>query len=107
MMSFVQLIPLDRCRRGGGVFVARAGRGLAVFLLDCPQRVFVVDDTCPHAGGSLASGSITGHIVRCPYHHWQFDLHSGACMHNRLARVRVYDAEIRGGGVWADLPDDP
>ncbi len=104
-MPFVQLIPLGHCRRGGGVFVSRPGRDFAVFWLMDPERVFVIDNTCPHAGGDLSSGEVTGTIVACPYHFWEFDLRTGKCTHSKRARVQRYKAEIRNGTVWADLPD--
>ena len=106
-MPFVELIPLQHCRPGGGVFVRHLGRDLAVFLLPDPQRVFVIDDTCPHAGGSLSGGEVEGTLVNCPYHYWSFDLRTGASTHSRLARVRPYPAEIRDGVVWAEIPEQP
>ena len=104
-MPLVPLIPVDRCRVGRGTFVSHAGLGLAVFLLEHPERAFVIDHTCPHAGGSLAEGSLSGTIVSCPYHYWEFDLVTGRCTNSNTARLRSYEAELRDGVVWADLPD--
>ena len=103
-MPFVELIPLDRCRVGGGTFVEHGGFGLAVFRLGNPERVVVIDDECPHAGGSLASGDVRGDIVTCPWHQWAFDLNTGVSTHSPEARVRCYPAEVRDGVVWVDLP---
>ena len=103
-MPFVKLIPLDRCRRGGGTFVERDGFGLAVFWLADPERVMVIDDECPHAGGSLASGKVDGDSVACPWHQWEFDLSTGVSTHSAEAWVRRYPTEVRDGVVWVDLP---
>ena len=103
-MPFVELISLDRCRFGGGTFVQHGELGLAVFWLGTPARVVVIDDECPHAGGSLASGDVRGDIVSCPWHQWAFDLNTGVSTHSSEARVERYRAEVRDGVVWVDLP---
>ena len=103
-MPFVELIPLDHCRLDGGTFVKHGDLGLAVFRLGDPERVVVIDDECPHAGGSLASGEVCGDIVSCPWHHWAFDLNTGVSTHSPEAWVRCYPVEVRDGVVWVDLP---
>ena len=104
-MPFVPLIPLQRCRRDSGVFVECSGRELAVFRLADPDGTYVIDNTCPHAGGNLSGGSLDGTVVSCPIHHWEFDLETGFCTHSERARVRRYPAEVRNGVVWVDLPE--
>jgi len=106
-MAFVEIIPLSRCRKGGAAFVELADRPLAVFLLTDPERVVVIDDHCPHAGGSLSAGDIAGNEVSCPWHHWEFNLDTGACKDPPGARLRRYPAEIRDDAVWADLDGEP
>jgi nitrite reductase (NADH) small subunit/3-phenylpropionate/trans-cinnamate dioxygenase ferredoxin subunit len=103
-MPFSRLIEISKCERNRGTFVRHGDLQLAVFLLDDPERVFVIDNTCPHAGGSLSSGEVESDIVSCPYHHWQFDLKTGECVDAMRAQVKSYPAEIRDGAVWADLP---
>ena len=54
----VSIIPLNRCVVNGGTFVPVRGFELAVFRLTDPERVYVLDNSCPHAGGNLAGGEI-------------------------------------------------
>lgn len=102
-MAFVPLIEAKRCRQGGGTFVEHGDRELAVFLLDEPPGVFVIDNACPHASGNLSGGGVSGGIVTCPWHEWQFDLSTGVCTHSPLATVRRYPAQLREGMIWVDL----
>jgi len=105
-MSWIELIPLARCRGSGGTFVAAGGRELAVFLLDDPERIVVIDNSCPHAGGNLSGGQVAGNVVQCPWHQWKFDLDRGVCTHSDLARLRRYRCEVRSGVVWVDVSGD-
>lgn len=104
-MAFVELIALDRCRQGGGTFIAHNNLELAVFRLTEPDRVVVIDNACPHAGGNLSGGEVKGNTVTCQWHQWEFSLTTGACTHTQRARVRRYPAEVRDGMVWVDLPE--
>ena len=123
-MAFVEIIPLASCHKGGGTFVRHGDLELAVFRLTNPKpcanglqpveagpgavpdgTVVVIDNACPHAGGNLSGGELAGKTVTCKWHHWTFDLETGACMDSPRARARVrcYRTEIRDGVVWADL----
>lgn len=93
-----------RCRPGQGTFVEHAGRELAVFLLPDPERVFVIDNACPHSGGNLSAGDVVGNAVTCPWHQWAFALDTGVCTLSSRARVTRYPAEVRDGAVWVELP---
>jgi len=102
--DMTELIECARCPARRAVFIERQGLELAVFHLENPTRFVVTDNTCPHAGGNLSGGEVTGEIVTCPWHHWQFDIPSGVCVHSALARVRVYHSEVRDGVLFAELP---
>jgi len=104
-MAEVRLIKLSDCRSGVGTFVPHGDLEFAVFLLEDPERVIVIDNACPHAGGNLAGGSVENEIVTCPWHQWEFDLNTGVCTHSQAARVNRYPARIEDGLVIVELPD--
>jgi nitrite reductase/ring-hydroxylating ferredoxin subunit len=103
IVPYVELIPLHGCRVDAGTFVERGGREFAVFRLTDPDRVVVVDNACPHAGGNLSAGDVVGGVVSCPWHQWTFELDTGVCTHSPLARVRRYEAELREGVIWVEI----
>ena len=71
--------------------------------------VRVVDPYCPHLGAHLGvGGTVVGNTLRCPFHHWRFDVDSGACIDipyaQRIppaARLRVWPTLERFGLVFA------
>ena len=81
---------------GGAAAVARLavrlmerdGDGLVGRLPDAPGgsivvmrvdgRLHAIRDECPHAGASLADGTLEGPIITCPRHGSQFDVTTGA-----------------------------
>ncbi len=74
-MKWTSLCDLDELEEGQGKYVEIGGFQLAVFL--DKGQVFVIDNCCPHAGGSLAGGHVEDGCAVCPWHHWSFRLENG------------------------------
>lgn len=99
---------------GGRKRVEVGGRAVVVFNLK--GEFFALADACPHHGGSLAEGKLTGlvesggpgdyrysrqgEIVRCPWHSWEFDIRTGRsrCDPRRI-RTRAYDVSVAPGAL--------
>jgi nitrite reductase (NADH) small subunit len=74
-MSWIRItyaadIPL---REGRAVQVA--GEEIAIFNLG--EKFLAVGNRCPHRGGPLADGILSGESVVCPLHAWKVCLNSG------------------------------
>lgn len=85
------------------------GSGTVVILDDHPVAVFnidgeyvAIDNTCPHRGGSLGRGVLTGDIVTCPWHGWEIDCRTGEAVENPGIRVTRYEVRLKGEGVYLD-----
>ncbi|MEZ4382205.1 MAG: Rieske 2Fe-2S domain-containing protein [Nannocystaceae bacterium] len=56
------------------------GRELAIFRTE-DGRPHVVDAHCPHLGAHFGhGGEVRGGCLRCPFHGWEFEADSGACV---------------------------
>lgn len=64
----------------GARVLKRAGQvDIAVFRT-VDDQAFALLDRCPHKGGPLSQGIVSGHRVACPLHNWHIDLATGqAC----------------------------
>ena len=106
--GWTPIIRVDRVSAPpGGTFVVASGRELAVFRLDDPHGIVVIDNACPHAHGNLAGGTLAGAVVECPWHQWRFDLVRGVCINSESVRLRKYEVCIRDRFVHARLDDLP
>ena len=72
MNAPIPLIELSALPEGRGRRVCKAGLDLAVFRVG--DAVYAIDDSCPHAGGSLSNGKLQGTRVTCPVHGLKFNL---------------------------------
>ena len=107
-MSWTSLCDLDELEEGKGKYVEVGGFQLAVFL--DKGSVYVIDNTCPHAGGNLAAGFVEDGCAVCPWHYWAFHLTNGQLREAPGVAVTTYKTRTldRGDGkpplVQADLP---
>ena len=44
------------------------------------DRVFAIEDHCPHKGGPLSQGIVHGASVTCPLHNWVISLETGKAL---------------------------
>ncbi|HEU5022416.1 MAG TPA: Rieske (2Fe-2S) protein [Bryobacteraceae bacterium] len=63
-----------------------------------------ISGVCPHSGGPLGQGTVLCGMVICPWHMWEFDSASGACLVDGRRTIPVYNTKVEGGQVLADLP---
>ena len=75
MADFVEAVRLDQLPLGMGTAVTIAGKMVALFNVE--GKIHAIDDTCPHAGGSLSTGRLERRIVTCPVHGMKIDVTTG------------------------------
>ena len=97
-MSFHDLCGLDEIPRLGSRVVAAAGGDIAVFRT-ADDRVFALNDKCPHKGGPLSQGIVHGDRVACPLHGWLIQLESGTAVAPDEGCVKRHEARVENGRV--------
>jgi nitrite reductase/ring-hydroxylating ferredoxin subunit len=90
------------------LLVARAG-----------GQYYAAQALCPHLGGHLARGKLSGFVVTCPRHASQFDVRDGhnvawiTAIHGVAHKIaegikkprglRTYPTQVKDGQVWVDM----
>lgn len=75
-----------------------AGRIVALFNLD--GHFHALDGLCAHQGGPLAKGAITGDVVTCPWHGWQYDITTGHhCLNPRISQSPL-EIKVDEDAIW-------
>jgi nitrite reductase (NADH) small subunit len=87
-----------------GARVLRRGDGDDIALFrPAAERVFALADRCPHKGGPLSQGIVSGDTVTCPLHGWNLQLDSGKACAPDVGCARTYPVQLRDGEVWLSL----
>jgi nitrite reductase/ring-hydroxylating ferredoxin subunit len=92
-----------------------------IVIFNVAGELFALSDKCPHRGGSLSLGKMTGavtssgpgsyeynrpgEIVRCPWHGWEFDVRTGRswCDPERM-RLMHYAVSVEAGTRLVEGP---
>ena len=74
-----------------------------VALFNVEGRLYALDGLCPHQSGPLGRGSLSGAVVTCPWHGWQFDVCTGQHHVNRSLRHPPLAVKIEGDDVFVDV----
>jgi len=93
----VENVPL---REGRAVTVG--GSEIAIFHLD--GRYLTIENQCPHKGGPLCDGIVSGTTVVCPLHGQRFDLETGMpVLASQPECVATYSTRVQNGIIFVDL----
>jgi len=75
---------------------------IAIFNLN--GRFLTVENACPHKGGPLCDGMVTGVSVVCPLHGRRFDLETGVPVQaSEPTCLAVFPTCVEDGVVLVDL----
>ena len=88
-----------------GRAVSIAGREIAIFNLG--DRFLAIDNRCPHKGGPLSDGIVTGTSVVCPLHAWKIGLVDGHVERPAASAdqgVTTYPTRVEAGVVVVGVP---
>jgi nitrite reductase (NADH) small subunit len=110
--------PVTVCRTsdvapGQRLVLTVRGKSIGVFNID--GSFYALHNRCPHAGGALCLGPLTGttlptdqreyiyalegQILRCAWHGWEFEVKTGRCLVNARMRARMYPVTVSGDQV--------
>ena len=101
MATLTKVATRSEIPSGTGKVVEVNGRRLAVF--NCEGTFYATDNTCVHRGGPLGEGSLTGTVVTCPWHGWEYDVASGACKTNPAATIQRFDVKVEGDDLLVSV----
>ncbi len=99
--SWFQAATLVDLHTKGQLLVHLNSQAIALFYSS--DRVYAIDNRCPHMGFPLHGSVCKEGIVTCPWHYARFDLASGGTFDSWADDVRSFPVEIREGAVWVDL----
>lgn len=97
-MSWIDIGILSDIPRRGARCVKTPYGKIAVFRT-ADDRVFAIDDHCPHKGGPLSQGIVHGASVTCPLHNMVLSLETGKALGADEGCVRTIPVKCEGNRI--------
>jgi 3-phenylpropionate/trans-cinnamate dioxygenase ferredoxin component len=101
MADLIEIARLDQIQSGSGARFTIADKDVAVFNVD--GTICVIADTCPHGGGSLGLGKLSGNTVTCPVHGMKFDVTTGCFAGTSSFGVAFYPAKVADEKIMVEV----
>ncbi len=84
------------------------------------DEYFALRDKCPHRGGSICSGPVTGtalpvdinvegpkfvyahenELIRCSWHGWEFEIRTGQCLADERLKARKVEVTVEDAKIY-------
>lgn len=87
-----------------GARVVKTARGDIAIFRTADDKVFALDDRCPHKGGPLSQGIVQGHGVTCPLHNWVISLETGEAQGADEGCTRTIAVKLQDGRILLSWP---
>lgn len=98
--TWVHVASFDELGKTNCLTVNADGHVIVLFKYD--ERVFAVDNRCPHMGFPLNKGTVKDGILTCHWHHARFDIASGGTFDLWADDVPAFPVRVEGDDIFVD-----
>ena len=103
MGEMVRVADVAEIPAGTGKEITLGERVIAVFNVD--GSFHAIDGICRHAGGPLGQGPLSGTVVTCPWHGWQFDVKTGQSQINQSIHQPCFEVRVDGADILVRIDE--
>jgi nitrite reductase (NADH) small subunit len=100
--NWVAIGSLDDIPPRGARCVRKGDTAVAVFRT-ADDRVFALEDKCPHRNGPLSQGIVHDGCVTCPLHNWVISLETGEAQGADEGSTRAFPVRLDGNTVLLEF----
>ena len=104
MNEFTEVCALKDIPANEPLIVEIDGSPLA--LCKIGDKVYALDDCCPHQGASFEGGEIDDGVLICPLHGWRADVCTGQSLEAPSLKIPMYETKIEDGLVYIKLTSE-
>jgi nitrite reductase (NADH) small subunit len=101
MPNWIRIAAVADCPPGSAFEAVADDRIVALFNVE--GQFYALDGICPHQGGPLGQGRLSGCVVTCPWHGWQFDVKTGQHQINKSIVHPRLEVKVSGEEVFVDV----
>lgn len=101
MAENVTVAKTDELKPGQSMVAEVGGNEIALFNVG--GTVYALNNACVHRGGPLGEGDLDGEVVTCPWHNWEYNVTTGACLTNPSACVATFPVVVEENEIKVEL----
>ncbi len=74
--------------------------GKKICLIRQENKLYAIQNTCPHAGGILSGGWCKEGNIVCPIHRYEYNLETGRGLPGQGDYIHIYSIQMRTDGLY-------
>ncbi|WP_252311222.1 nitrite reductase small subunit NirD [Sinobaca sp. H24] len=78
------------------------GESIAFFKTNS-DKIRAIRNSCPHKGGPLSQGIVSGDYVFCPLHDWKISTVDGKAQAPDVGCTHSYSVQVEGNSVYIQI----
>lgn len=86
-----------------GARLVQSPEGDIALFRNSDDEIFALRNKCPHKGGPLSEGIVSGRRVTCPLHNWVMELESGSAVAPDVGCTPVFPVKVEGDVIYLSL----
>ena len=102
MQNWVKIGVLSDIPRRGARCIKNGDMTIAIFRT-IDDRVFALEDKCPHKNGPLSQGIVHDGCVTCPLHNWVISLETGLAQGADEGQTKAFAVKLDGDAILLGL----
>ncbi len=102
MSDWIEIGQVEEIPRLGSRVVKAPQGNIAIFR-NADDEIFALGDKCPHKGGPLSDGIVSGRTVTCPLHNWKLQLDDGVAVAPDEGCTNTYPVRLNGSMIYLQL----
>lgn len=102
MERWITIGTINDIPRRGARCVKNGETTIAIFRT-AEDKIFALEDKCPHRDGPLSQGIVHDSCVTCPLHNWVISLETGAAQGADEGSTAHYPVRLEGQTILLSL----
>lgn len=107
MSNWVKVAPFEEVPKLGSRVVRTTNSEgnpleIGVFRLE-DDRIFAINNKCPHKAGPLSQGIVYGDKVACPMHNWKISLVTGKAEEPDVGETACFNTKVENGFIYLQI----
>lgn len=79
--------------------------GTRIVILRLGDEIRAYEDRCAHLGLPLSEGKLSGDLLTCGFHHYEYDARTGQGINPRCTRLKPFAVRVEGRDILVG-PED-
>jgi len=101
LKKFYSACSVDDLKPGKGLKIRVKGKTIALFRHK--NKIYAMQNSCPHQNADLSDGYIKNDKVYCQLHHWAFELATGSYSFNPKIFINTFEVKISNDVIFVGI----